>query len=474
MRAWLSPEKTVFVLTAALALAPAWLRGGTQASWTWPLTWLALVQLILMAVLSWRTSGTPGAPVTPARPPFLRLRDPIFVLGFFLIALLLLQWWNAGRLLYFDSTAQAWQYSEPRHPALPSAITAREARQMLDWFLPAWVLLLALRSPAMTARSARKLWRVLAYSGGLLSLLGLMQYASGSMKMFGVIPFRLHFYATFGYPNHAGSYFLMILCLSAALLHWELGTDSAHRNKGRCAALALVFVLSFVGAIFSLSRLAIILGVVVLLFIAVYLLVVLWPRLASVQKVHAITLSLAGLSLLILMTLGLGREAIEREFRPEQDSKTTMERETSFRLFQIQSAFHMWQDHPWVGVGGWGYRYLIGHYLPPEEWRRITEGKANVHNDPMQFLVEFGLLGAGCLAGWVVVLGWAAWRARWNGSPMWTFPMLACLLVAGQSLIDLPFRSPAVLSLWLVLLAGLARVHPRPSPRSSAHNAVNS
>ncbi len=447
-------------MTAGLAIAPAWLRGGTQASWTWPLTWLALAQLAALFIFSKRTHALEPAGVASRPVPCIRVRDPFFILGLALVVLLFLQWWNAGRLLYFDSTARAWQYSEPRHAGWPSAITAKEARQMLDWFLPAWVLILSIRSPALNARAVRKLWRVVAYSAGLLSLLGLAQYTSGSMKMFGFIPMRLHFYASFGYPNHAGSYFLMTLCLAAALLYWETSAHTGRSNRARRVALAAVFVLSFVGAIFSLSRLAIILGVVLLLLITTYFVVALWPRLVSVQKVHAVALSVAGLSLLTLLTFGLGREAIEREFRPERDSKTTLDRETSFRLFQIQSAFRMWQDHPWVGVGGWGYRYLIGHYLPPQEWRRITEGKANVHNDPMQFLVEFGLIGAGCLAGMVGLLGRAAWRVRKGWSPLWVFPVSACLLVAAQSLIDLPFRSPAVLVLWLVLLAGVSRVVP--------------
>ncbi len=447
-------------MTAVLAVAPAWLRGGTQSSWTWPLMWLALIQLASLFILSKgsQPSELAGASARPL--PWIRASDPVFILGFLLITLLFLQWWNAGRMLYFDSTVRAWQYSEPRHAGWPSAITAKEARQMLDWFLPAWVLVLSIRSPAFEARSVRKLWRVLAYSAGLLSLLGLVQYLSGSMMMFGFMPMRLHFYASFGYPNHAGSYFLMTMCLAAALLYWEAGVPSVRSNRWRRIALAAVFVLSFVGAIFSLSRLAIILGTVLLLLMTTYFVVALWSRLASVQKVHAVALSVAGLSLLTLLTFGLGREAIEREFRPERDSKTTLDRETSFRLFQIQAAFRMWQDHPWVGVGGWGYRYLIGHYLPPQEWRRITEGKANVHNDPMQFLVEFGLLGAGCLAGLVGLLGRAAWRARSGWSPVWVFPVVACLLVAAQSLIDLPFRSPAVLSLWFVLLAGVSRVIP--------------
>lgn len=457
-------ERPILVLVLVLAGLAAWLRGGTFAPWTWPLPWLALAGLVIM--LAWpRIQARLAGPQDVASiRPFLRSRDPVFVLGLVFLGLLLLQWWNAGRMLYFDAANKAWTYSEPRWAWLPSAITASEARQMLDWFVPAWVVLLAMRSPRLSSRGVRTLWRGLAYQAAALALFGILQYCSGTTHMYGFIPMRPHFFASFGYPNHAGSYFLMSLCLAGALLSWDLAPGGGRTMVYRRLALAAVILLCFMGALLALSRYAIIMGTLVMVAQTVFLVLVIWSRLKAVQRVHLIAVCVACLSLAGLLVVGIGREGIRKEFKPEQDQKTFVTRETDFRWFQLQSAMRIWRDHPWVGVGGWGYRYLIGHYLPPEEWRRINEGKANVHNDPVQFLAEFGLVGAGCMAGVVVLLGWTAWRNRHVRNPLWVLPLVGCGLVAAQSLIDLPFRSPAVLLLWLILLAGVGRVLPAARP----------
>jgi hypothetical protein len=461
-RAW--DEKAALISVAFLLILPAWLRAGTNVEWSWPLTWSALMVAGFLGFLSWNRRRTDVSGSSSDSASFLRFRDPVFALGLLFMLLLVVQWWNAGRLLYYDSATTSWNYSEPRHAGWPSAITRAEARQMLDWFLPAWIIVLAVRSPGFSTRAIRKLWRVVAYHAGLLALFGLVNYAFGSTHMFGFVPMRLHFFATFGYPNHAGSYFMLGLCLSTALLSWELGGAREGVNRGRVVALIAVMALCYVGAVFSLSRLAILLATALLPVMVFFLIASVWPALPTVQRVHVVATSLAIMGLAVVLTLGLGREAIRREFKPEDDHKTFMDRETSFRWFQITSAMQIWMDHPWVGVGGWGYRYLMGHYLPADQWRRITEGKANVHNDPAQFLAEFGLVGGACMAGVVGLLALAAWRQRHPHVPLWWMPLLGCALVGGQSLIDLPFRSPAVLALWLLMLAGSARVIPPRRP----------
>ena len=470
-RGW--DEKAALLSIALLLILPVWLRAGTNPEWSWPLTWVALLVAGFLGILSWNRRQTDSTGVSPVPAPFLSFRDPIFGLGLLFMLLLVVQWWNAGRLLYYDPATTSWNYSEPRHAGWPSAITRAEARQMLDWFLPAWIIVLAVRSPGFTSRAIRKLWRVVAYHAGLLALFGLVNYAFGATHMFGFVPMRLHFFATFGYPNHAGSYFMLGLCLSTALLSWELAGAREGVNRGRIMALIAVMALCYVGAVFSLSRLAILLATALLPVLVFFLVASVWSKLPAVQRVHVIATSLAIMGLAVVLTLGLGREAIRREFKPEDDNKTFMDRETSFRWFQITSAFHIWMDHPWVGVGGWGYRYLMGHYLPADQWRRITEGKANVHNDPAQFLAEFGLVGGVCMTGVVGVLVLASWRKRHPHAPLWWMPLLGCALVGGQSLIDLPFRSPAVLTLWLLMLAGSARVIPPRRPAIPSHLPVS-
>ncbi len=444
-------EQWGIALVSVLMAYPAWLRAGTHAAWTWPLPWIAVGGWVLWIAVFGRSKTEPRRALIP-------WRDPTLWLGLLFVALLLVQWWNAGRALYYDSAARAWEYSAPRHPALPSAITTREARQMLDWFVPAWVILAVLRAPAMSSRSIRALWRIVVVNACLIAIFGLIQFATGTTDMYWLIPMRPHFFASFGYPNHAGSYFLMIESLAAGLLVYELGNGSARLRAGRIVLLSAGVFIGLLGANFALSRASIILSWALLLFILFKLVRILWSRFQPAQRVNMIAASVAILSLAVVLTVGLGRDAIRTEFKPEDDQKTFFTRETDFRVFQMQTAFRMWQDHPWYGVGGWGYRYLMAHYLPPDQWHRVTEGKANVHNDPLQFLAEFGAVGGIAMCGIVFALAHAVFRRRRTFPSFWILPAMGIALVALQSLIDLPFRSPAVLYLWLAILIGLGRM----------------
>lgn len=459
-----SVERWAIVLVALLALFPTWLRGGTHAAWTWPLPWIAVGGWLVWLVVFSRPTVAKGRGLIP-------WRDPVFWFAFLFVILLGTQWWNSGRALYFDGVARQWSYSAPRHPSLPSAITTGEARQMLDWFVPAWILLAVLRSPVIGARSIRAIWRIMSYSAGLLALFGMVQFISGTTNMYWMVPMRPHFFASFGYPNHAGSYFLLMECLTAGLLIHEVRTSGLSRRL-RLALLGVAFLLSLFGANFALSRASILLSWALLLPIIFFAIAALWQRFDPARRVNLVMASLAVLTLIALLTFGLGRDAIQTEFKPEDDQKTFVDRETNFRLFQLQTSFQMWRDNPLFGVGGWGYRYLMAHYLTPDQWHRVTEGKANVHNDPMQFLAEFGIVGGGLMTATVALLWISTLRRRIRYPALFVLPALGVMLLALQSLIDLPFRSPAVLYLWLIVLAGLRHARPLKGEERTANQLI--
>ena len=115
----------------------------------------------------------------------------------------------------------------------------------------------------------------------------------------------------------------------------------------------------------------------------------------------------------------------------------------------------MWQDHPAFGVGGWGFRYLLGWYIPSNQWHEIREGDANVHNDALQFLAEFGAVGSGLMAATVLVLLVPALKERPWEKPLPLIVLLGLGATVVHSMIDLPFRSPAILYSWLAILAVL-------------------
>ena len=440
-------ERWLAALLALLAAGPAWLRGGTHADWMHPWPGVAAAVLAVVVIATRQRAGHHRD----------LCRDPVTWLGLLFLGLLVTQWANAGRALFFDAAAGRWTHSPPPRPGWPFAFTAGEARQMLDWFFPAWVLVLGIRSPALGTSGLRRFWRLLAYQAGALAVFGIAQYATHTTRMYGRFSMETPFFAAFGYPNHGGSYFLMILPLAVGLLCHEGAIEEGARRRWRMASLGVVAILALIAGNLSLSRSAILLSWAQLLPLGLLTLAFFWPRLEAAQRLNIIAAGVAALCLAGLLIFGLGREAIRREFKPEKDQKTFFERETDFRAFQVRAALRIWEDHRWFGVGGWGYRYLLGHYLPPEDWSKISDGKANVHNDPVQFLAEFGLVGSLALAGVVLTLLISVVRTGAGWPPIILFPLLGVGLVGLQSLIDLPFRSPAVLYLWLASLAGAAR-----------------
>ncbi len=358
----------------------------------------------------------------------------------------------------FDVDKGVWTYTPPRVGWLPSAVDVRDARQMLDWFIPAWVMLLALRAPIMGPRSVRLFCRLTVLNAGLLALFGVVQYSSGTDRMYGVLPMQAHFFSTFGYPNHAGSFFLLAMGLSAGLLAWDLRDELTKRRALRAWASGSTLFISLAAANLSFSRFAILISWLMLVGLVCLLTRYAWPRLRPVQRVHYLA-SVAGIALLVvLLTVGLGREGIRREFENKTGSRNLIDVELNLRSFQWEPALDIWSDNFLFGAGGWGYRHMVGQYTPREHWGLLTEGKANAHSDPLQFLAEFGAAGAGAMLLVVVTLTLSALRGGGWRTPVRYLPLAGVAVVGVQSFIDLPFRSPAVMLLWLACLASAGRV----------------
>ena len=126
------------------------------------------------------------------------------------------------------------------------------------------------------------------------------------------------------------------------------------------------------------------------------------------------------------------------------------------RLFLLGPAVAVWREAPWFGVGGWGFRYLAGLHTDPAGWEILAvEGMGNVHNDPLQFLAEFGVVGGSLLAAVVIILVVSVYRSGVWRRTFARIPLLGLVTIFLYSLMDLPFRCPAVLYAWLVVIAAM-------------------
>lgn len=396
-------------------------------------------------------------------------RDPVCWLGLLFLCYLVLQAINSGRETYFDVGYGKWIIAQPRWPLLPSSFDRSEANQMLGWFFPAWVTMLVVRSSLIDRQSLYQLFWGASVSAGALALFGVIQFATSATTIYGVKPSHDVFFASFAYSNHAAAYFIMTATLSAGFFFHELFEIGRRPKRGRVIVMATSSLFCLSGAILSLSRAGIVLSGLLVLGFTTYGLFYAWKRQCPSQRLKTVAATTGITGFLFLAVAELGDRAIVKQFQANSVAcETSLSRLTYLNLklgdrpLLVNAAWSMWWDHRWFGVGGWGFRHLVGDYVPPAQWKQLmNQGKANVHCDVLQYLVEFGLIGAGLLASTFTTLADAARRSVFvAGAHLLRFGLAASLLVACVSLIDLPFRCPAILYAWLALFSALPRLAP--------------
>ncbi len=108
-----------------------------------------------------------------------------------------------------------------------------------------------------------------------------------------------------------------------------------------------------------------------------------------------------------------------------------------FRLYLWQSAWRMWMDHPWLGVGPDNFLYAYrSFYVLPVAWEELN--LSHPHNLLFDLLTRVGILGF--LAGMWLVLG-----TIWEG-----FRRLRCMTL------ETPTSYAILLGLWAGFIAGMA------------------
>ncbi|MGA0334426.1 MAG: O-antigen ligase family protein [Kiritimatiellia bacterium] len=449
-----------------LLFVPVWMGGGAFPPWQGSFLWLG--------AWAWGCyflqPATKGLPSRKTR--CLKLvKDPLLWISLGFLGYLTLQHLNTGRVQIFDFDLNEWRYSDPPVPWLPSSITRSESHEMIRWFAPILTLLMILRQSWKALPPPTLMWLV-CLNGFCNVMLAFTQEAMGWSKMYNLQRFGDDFYASFGYPNHAALYFILLFSLALGLFLKEILSESSDRDLPTLFLSAVLTLTFFIAANLSTSRAGILGSWLVLILSLLTLSVILWPRTHPVQKIYGFIAVSLGISFLITAFLLLAKPIHFRELR---SATLTLDvyNEIEGRFFQIESAFKLWMDHPLYGVGGWGYRYLGSHYMPMEEWHQMLRaGKANVHNDWMQFGAEFGIIGLGLLlaAFFPLLRGILSslFKNPVHGESIWADPLKICVfwglvMLFLDSQFDIPLRSPAVFMHGLFLLFLLS---PHPDSRS--------
>lgn len=441
------------LLLIALSIIPiyaVWARSGTFVPWQAPFIYLSGGLVFAYLLLG---EGTPLKALHNL------VRDPLWLPVLVLLSLLVLQWENAGRVRILDLETEVWRYSPPRRVGWPSAFTRVEAFEMLSWFVPASALLLIVRR--LAAGWGLRVALVIVFFASANAALGIVQEFLQLKSMYGIIHMHTHFFASFGYENHAAAFFSLCLAWSLGLFLNCLGQHPSERPAGLLPGLLLASVLLFVAANLSMSLAGILFSWSLVLFAAVYGIWIFRHRMHPVVWIRGILGVGLCLTVATIMLVERGSDKMVAELKAIGEHG--VDRELSGRRDQAAAAISMFKEAPLFGLGGWGYRYHVTDYMHPRKWHWGLAGAANAHNDPAQFLAELGLVGFIALASGLGLLGVELVRAArraarqgnaWFKDPIWVFGLAGLSVTLGHSLMDLPFRCPAILFTW-TLLAGV-------------------
>ena len=263
----------------------------------------------------------------------------------------------------------AWRYFE----ADVEYVARLELLRILVYFA-FWLMI----STVITASRATPVWlTVWSVLAALLSGYAIYQFFTSS-------PAVLHFVKPLGYarrgsgtfinPNHLAAYLAMLLPFFLAF------TLSGKFGVAVRICLGYVAALSIMGIFVTFSRAgwaAAALGVICfLLFLA-------WSR--SIWKKTA----LLGVGILLLA-------AVISHYTPQYRKRFETPIATSttgdIRMLVWADAKRMWQDHFWFGTGPGHFDIRYGGYRSPH-WM-VQRRPAYVHNDYLNLLTDWGLVGA--------------------------------------------------------------------------------
>ena len=527
------PVLLIFPTLAAMA----WIRGGTFGDLMVPVVpWLLALVFEVLICFPQRHMGEDAV---QARKRCWRHvgRDPVFFLTLvFLVLVLGIPFLNKGlcptcdygQILNSLTPSELNQMPDillekapnPPIPFAPFCMNIKQHFDVLMWFLPALVAMLAARH-ALLGRGKRLLMEMLVWNAAALAVFGFIERSTGAKFVMIwdqadydalVTSVRLNtgmayarpdpnFFATFGYPNMAGCYFMLAFALSIGvwLTHVrDVEAEPRHSDSKiqktrqrellrfiRAHYALVAVVINFLAVMFTFCRAAISMTLFLsFLAFAYYICQLLFAHRDRARQLKRAALNIAGAVILLVIGVIFSPDSKSAAVKgaaavaDELDTITAvgmLDRVTGKTEVHSRVSVELFKEYPLFGCGGWGYKHLCLNKLAPMEIKRMGVGAANVHNDYLQFLCEHGVIGLGCLVGiffCLVVPLFRDWgrlhRAARFMSPdnapsspraiyccppgvIWT--LLGSFAVAFHAVADAPLRSGAVLGLFFTALA---------------------
>ena len=454
-----------------------------------PLVWLALATIEMCLLFP---PAVKGETIEASRRRAARglFRDPLFFTGIAGLVFILCQTLNGPRPVGYDGAALTWRVGPPPLAGLPSCFDRSQAFQAFFWLLPAWTAALAIRH-GLTRRGRLRLLDVLAALSALLALFSLIQYGRGAAwRLWGqtVAP---DYYGIFAYRGFAAAFFGMMFLVAAGLLITALEDGVSSRRR---RLLFAAMLLNLVAAAFTREHGALLLVGCGGLAGLVYAFAHLRRRVAQAQKIRylaALFITLAALA--FLHFVAYPENALHARFQVLRSGQVLRNGWFEERQVLCRAAWRIFETYPAYGTGTWGFRHEVGRFLSDADWERIVSGTQNPITcccDPLQFLCELGLVGAGglllaillllvpfCRRLYLLLSANPSQIASLEESRLVRFPpvavasLAAVVGAAAMGFYDMPFRDPLVVLVWFMLLALLPGLLPVPRGRLAPNDA---
>ncbi len=438
-----------------------------------PLLWLSLIALELMVLLP---SVRRGETLSDARQRVLRTLagDPFLYIGFAIVGVVLIQWFNSGCQLVYRSDVDVWQFSNPPLEWAPFSVETPAAWAYVALFSACVAMVMILRV-AVSKEAKRLLLQGLAGVSGAVALYSVWQACQG------VGPDAAKTLMQGGVAS-TGTFFGFWLLLGMGVF-----VDALARWQRRKVPLFLFGVLgNLLGMLFFAGVLALSVYAVTAVLLLIYWIVYVRPHVTSRAQLMLFLTSLVTLvSLTVLLVFVFPENPVAVKIKAAFPLAAYWDTLSGIKNIRTTSALGIWQEHPWMGVGADGFRHFAGLGVASKDWGLMKTDPDCVYNDCLQFLCEFGVVGGGLLLAAVITLmvpicyrARLVWQDGTHGendgrrfllrvSPIVLTGVLATLFCFLESWIAHPFRSYSLLLSWVCVMAVLPAFLPTPAPTAA-------
>lgn len=396
------------------------------------------------------------------------IRLPYFWLSLFFLLYLLAGALNPSSEVVRDPNRGWWVESivPPFGTELPTSVRS-DYEPMNAWrVIASFLAAFALTSGLWAGLTRRKpvlfvLWSFLV-SGSCMGLVAILQQLSGADAVLWTFPSsNQHFWGSFFYRNQGAAYLNLILVGSGFLFFYHAVKSRQHiRSGGPHFLCFLLFAGAATSVGLALSRGGILFGLLLSLTFASLLLIFAIQGLFQVRSIL-----LTGLTVVLLGTGSysiihyIDLEAIEERFG---DVKATLlHADEDARALSTRATWEMAQGRLVQGWGGGSFRYIFPMYqrnYPELFYTRYDRRNDRwvgrklyryAHNDIVQFIAEYGIVGTVLIFGAVATL--LAQVLLYSHQHTFSVLMLlmGAVLAFGHAFFDFIFNSPAY---WLALL----------------------